>query len=313
MGPVERGDARRQARRARLRRPRPRRHPRARRRAGDGRRHDRRGRRVRRRVPARRLRDGARRGGTLCRAAWERCRDDPDPRGDEVAEALRRRTGRWSRSRRRSSRTASPLARGRRGRARSPSGACARRARSPRPSASSTASVRVGLDGGRAAPLRRPPRASVGPRDLAACGGPGRGRRDDRRRHARRRASRRDRFMGTGGLGGVHRGWPAPPDVSADLGELARSEVLVVSSGVKSLLDVPVDRRAAGDARRPGARLADRQLPLFYAARGGPPVSARVESADEAARVARAHWQLGRARRSCSRGRPPRASRTSSR
>jgi pseudouridine-5'-phosphate glycosidase len=34
------------------------------------------------------------------------------------------------------------------------------------------------------------------------------------------------------------------------------------------------------------------ELPLFYAARGGPPVSARIESAEEAARVAAAHWQL---------------------
>jgi len=34
-------------------------------------------------------------------------------------------------------------------------------------------------------------------------------------------------------------------------------------------------------------------LPLFYTARGGPPVPARVESAAEAAQVARAHWELG--------------------
>ena len=47
------------------------------------------------------------------------------------------------------------------------------------------------------------------------------------------------RFLGTGGLGGVHRGFPSPPDVSADLGEVARTQVLVVCSGVKSLLDVP--------------------------------------------------------------------------
>ena len=45
--------------------------------------------------------------------------------------------------------------------------------------------------------------------------------------------------MGTGGLGGVHRGFPDPPDVSADLGELVRTEALIVSSGVKSILDVP--------------------------------------------------------------------------
>ena len=47
------------------------------------------------------------------------------------------------------------------------------------------------------------------------------------------------RFMATGGLGGVHRGWPTPPDVSADLHAIAGAQVLVVSSGVKSLLDVP--------------------------------------------------------------------------
>ncbi len=44
--------------------------------------------------------------------------------------------------------------------------------------------------------------------------------------------------VATGGIGGVHRGFPAPPDVSADLGELARTAALVVCSGVKSLLDV---------------------------------------------------------------------------
>lgn len=35
------------------------------------------------------------------------------------------------------------------------------------------------------------------------------------------------------------------------------------------------------------------ELPLFYTARGGPPVPARVESVEEAARVARTHWELG--------------------
>ncbi len=34
-------------------------------------------------------------------------------------------------------------------------------------------------------------------------------------------------------------------------------------------------------------------LPLFYSAHGGPPVSARVESAAEAASIAAAHWELG--------------------
>jgi pseudouridylate synthase len=101
------------------------------------------------------------------------------------------------------------------------------------------------------------------------------------------------RFMGTGGLGGVHRGFPSPPDVSADLAELARTRVLVVSSGVKSLLDVPATAEALETLGIPVLGFRTDELPLFYAARGGPPTSARVESAEEAARVARAHWALG--------------------
>ncbi len=101
-------------------------------------------------------------------------------------------------------------------------------------------------------------------------------------------------FMGTGGLGGVHRGFPNPPDVSADLGELVRTEALIVSSGVKSILDVPATAELLETLGVPVLGYRTDDLPLFYAAHGGPPVSARVESAEEAARVARAHWQLGR-------------------
>jgi pseudouridylate synthase len=101
------------------------------------------------------------------------------------------------------------------------------------------------------------------------------------------------RFMATGGLGGVHRGWPDPPDVSADLNALAGSQVLVVSSGVKSLLDVPATAELLETLGVPvlGWRTGD--LPLFYSAHGGPPVSARVESAEETVRLAQAHWRLG--------------------
>jgi pseudouridylate synthase len=100
------------------------------------------------------------------------------------------------------------------------------------------------------------------------------------------------RFMGTGGLGGVHRGWPRPPDVSADLGELARTQALVVSSGIKSLLDVPATMEALETLGVPVLGFRVDTLPLFYSAHGGPAVPARVESPDEAARVAHAHWEL---------------------
>jgi pseudouridine-5'-phosphate glycosidase len=98
--------------------------------------------------------------------------------------------------------------------------------------------------------------------------------------------------MATGGLGGVHRGWPTPPDVSADLQELAQTPVLVVSSGVKSILDVPATAELLETLGVPVLGYRTNTVPLFYAARGGPPVSARVESAHEALRIAASHWEL---------------------
>ena len=101
------------------------------------------------------------------------------------------------------------------------------------------------------------------------------------------------KLMATGGLGGVHRGWPSPPDVSADLGALASTQVLVVSSGIKSLLDVPATAELLETLGVPVLGYRTDDVPLFYAAHGGPPVSARVESAAEAAAIAHAHWAIG--------------------
>jgi pseudouridine-5'-phosphate glycosidase len=114
------------------------------------------------------------------------------------------------------------------------------------------------------------------------------------------------RFMATGGLGGVHRGWPTPPDVSADLGVLAQTQALVVSSGVKSLLDVPATTELLETLGVPVLGYGTDELPLFYAAHGGPPVSARVDTPGEAAALAHAHWQL--AGGGLLVGRPPAAS-----
>jgi pseudouridylate synthase len=101
------------------------------------------------------------------------------------------------------------------------------------------------------------------------------------------------RFMATGGIGGVHRDFPSPPDVSGDLAELARTQALVVSSGIKSFLDVAATTEALETLGVPLIGFRTDELPLFYAASGGPPVPARVDSAHEAARIARAHWELG--------------------
>ena len=99
--------------------------------------------------------------------------------------------------------------------------------------------------------------------------------------------------MATGGIGGVHRGFPNPPDVSADLGELARTRALVVSAGIKSLLDVPATLEVLETLGVPVLGFRTDELPLFYSARGGPAVPARIETAAEAAAVAEAHWELG--------------------
>ena len=101
------------------------------------------------------------------------------------------------------------------------------------------------------------------------------------------------RFMGTGGIGGVHRGFAERPDVSADLAELARTQALVVSSGVKSLLDVPGTAELLETLGVPALGFRTDTLPRFYSGGDGPPVSARVDEAAEAARIARAHWELG--------------------
>jgi pseudouridylate synthase len=103
--------------------------------------------------------------------------------------------------------------------------------------------------------------------------------------------SARIRFMGTGGLGGIHRGggW----DVSADLFELARTPVVVVSSGVKSLLDVEATAEMLEALSVPILGWRTDTMPRFYDAAGGPPVTARVESVDDVLRIARAHWELG--------------------
>ena len=99
-------------------------------------------------------------------------------------------------------------------------------------------------------------------------------------------------FMGTGGIGGVHRG--DRTDVSADLHELAHAEMLVVSSGIKSLLDVPATMELLEALGVPvlGFRTDGfRSSTLRAAARPSRPA---FESAEEAATVARTHWRLKR-------------------
>jgi pseudouridylate synthase len=134
----------------------------------------------------------------------------------------------------------------------------------------------------------------VGPRDLAACAASGALGATTVGGTLAACAAAGVRFLGTGGLGGVHRGFAERPDVSADVGELARDQVVVVSSGIKSLLDVPATLELLETLGVPVIGWRTQTLPLFYSAAGGPPVPWSAATAAEAAAIAREHWSLGR-------------------
>ena len=102
----------------------------------------------------------------------------------------------------------------------------------------------------------------------------------------------RIRFMGTGGIGGVHRGFADSLDISGDLLQIARTQVAVVASGPKSLLDVAATSELLETLAVPVLGWQTPTLPRFYTAEGGPPVSAVVSDSPEAARICAAHWEL---------------------
>ena len=96
----------------------------------------------------------------------------------------------------------------------------------------------------------------------------------------------------TGGIGGVHR--DAPFDESADLAELARTPMVVVCAGAKSILDLPatVERLETLGVTVIGYRTSE--MPGFFSRHTGIPLTARADSAEEVARIHLAARALGR-------------------
>lgn len=100
--------------------------------------------------------------------------------------------------------------------------------------------------------------------------------------------------MATGGLGGVHRGAGATFDVSTDLDELARADgMALVCAGVKSILDVPATLEVLETRGVAVVGYGTDTFPAFTAASSGCPVEHRVDAPGEAARLVRAHRDLG--------------------
>ncbi len=95
--------------------------------------------------------------------------------------------------------------------------------------------------------------------------------------------------MATGGLGGVHRGAQSSYDESADLTALSRTPVLVVASGVKSILDIAATLERLDSLGVPIAGYRTSRFPGFYRSDSGFALDWRVESPDEAAAAFAAH------------------------
>ena len=101
------------------------------------------------------------------------------------------------------------------------------------------------------------------------------------------------RVFATGGIGGVHRGVETTMDVSADLEELARTNVAVVCAGIKSVLDIAKTLEYLETRGVPVVGYGTDTLPAFYAESSGLPVDYRVDNPREAAYALKAKWDLG--------------------
>ncbi len=95
----------------------------------------------------------------------------------------------------------------------------------------------------------------------------------------------------TGGIGGVHRG--SSGDVSADLTELARTAVVVVSAGPKAILDLPLTLELLETLGVPVVGYGTDELPAFYSRSSGLAVAFRLDTPGEVAALYRKQRELG--------------------
>ena len=89
----------------------------------------------------------------------------------------------------------------------------------------------------------------------------------------------------TGGIGGVHRGATKTMDISADLQELAKTNVTVVCAGAKAILDIPLTLEYLETMGVPVLGYQTEELPDFYTRHSGQKVDYRVDSPLEIAQI----------------------------
>lgn len=101
------------------------------------------------------------------------------------------------------------------------------------------------------------------------------------------------KFFVTGGLGGVHRGWESTLDISADLDELAQTNVTVICAGAKSILDLPATLEYLETKGVPVVGYGVKNLPAFFTRDSGLPLALSSDSLEHIAKMIRTKWDLG--------------------
>ncbi len=96
----------------------------------------------------------------------------------------------------------------------------------------------------------------------------------------------------TGGIGGVHRGAEMNMDISADLQELAHSDVAVICAGPKAILDLGLTLEYLETNGVPLIGYQTANLPAFYSSSSPYPVDYRLDTPEEIASVMREKWDL---------------------
>ncbi len=100
------------------------------------------------------------------------------------------------------------------------------------------------------------------------------------------------RFFATGGIGGVHRGGADSLDISADLRQLALSQVAVVSAGAKSILDIGLTLEALETLGVPVIGWQTDEFPAFFTRRSGHAVAHRYDTVSHLAKALKIQWAL---------------------
>ncbi|MCF6295363.1 MAG: pseudouridine-5'-phosphate glycosidase [Flavobacteriaceae bacterium] len=100
------------------------------------------------------------------------------------------------------------------------------------------------------------------------------------------------RVFATGGIGGVHRGASQSFDISADLQELANTNVAVVCAGIKAILDLGLTLEYLETFGVPVIGYQTEELPAFYTRKSGFKVNNKLDSASEIADLLKTKWDL---------------------